>query len=932
MIRNFVFILCVLLVLSTKSGAQTYAYNQGFFNGDVVTTCGGTFYDDDTTGAYSPNLNYSVTFCSGSPGKVIQVRFTKLSIAPGDSLIVYDGNSLNAPGLDTFTGLNSNAEYVTPSLFNASGCLTFKFTSTNAGEKEGWTAKIECIFPCIQRILGIPASSPLPDVSGYTNICFGDTVGLKVAASYPDNNTYYRQSDSTSYFHWYFGDGTDTSGRNLTKIKHNYKGYGGYYAKVTIRDSNGCPATVPIHIPVRTGMRPIFNIAAPPAICLRDTFSLTPTSITGGQGSVDMQMGSFINLPVSGDSVFLPDEPPKCFTSTLQIDQFAPGQRLTNISDLKGIYMNLEHSYHGDITISITAPNGVKVMLKSTTGGTADDGTFLGEPVDETLNSSTEDTSLVGIVGKGYQYIFNSNPQKGTMWDEASNYTYSFTDNAGRTVNNHYYLPAGSYTSEESLLNLLGTPLNGNWTLEICDKQAYDNGYLFNWKLEFDQGLFPNAETYTVPVISQVWLPSSGILSVNNTTATVAPAYVGNYQFTYRVKDTFGCKYDTVIKMSVNPLPNKPSLGPDPTICTGQTKTLTVANVQSGHSYNWSTGDTNVTSIDINVPGMYWVSSTSNKGCVNRDTVNVLPFNPFAVNAGNDTMFCKSKPHQLTAVASVSIDSWMWNTGDTTSAILLKGPGTYWVEGTNMRGCRVSDTVVVRNNPINDFSLPRDTVICANSAYWLNLYPPQNAKILWQDGSTRNSRLIDKTDTLRITANYAGCLSKSQMTIKTKPVPIVNIGADTTVCIGYDVVLTAGFPGAGYRWSNGSRAATIVAKTKGLYWVETDLNGCTYRDSLKLDQQKCDCDITMPNAFSPNGDGINDLYRPTVKCFPINYSLNIFNRYGQQVFYSKDYRTLWDGTKQGQQLPIGSYYYILSFFDNNIMKDKRVTGQITLLR
>ena len=88
----------------------------------------------------------------------------------------------------------------------------------------------------------------------------------------------------------------------------------------------------------------------------------------------------------------------------------------------------------------------------------------------------------------------------------------------------------------------------------------------------------------------------------------------------------------------------------------------------------------------------------------------------------------------------------------------------------------------------------------------------------------------------------------------------------------------------------------------------------------------------MPNAFSPNGDGVNDTYRPYIKCYPRSYQLTIFNRYGQQVYYSKDYRALWDGKVNGNTAPMGAYYYILTFRNDEMMKEEKRTGNITVLR
>ncbi|GEO10864.1 hypothetical protein SAE01_33600 [Segetibacter aerophilus] len=917
-----------------KASAQVQSYylHRGFTNGATITTCTGKFFDSDPTNNYNPNENYSVTFCSGTGNKIIQVVFSSISIAAGDTLFSFDGNSINSPVLDTFTNSTQNGLYYTPSLSNASGCITFKFVSNGLEERSGWEADIRCIFPCKQKITGSIFSLPAKDATGYTNVCFGDAINFSAAIQYPDNNVVYHQSDSTSIFHWVFGDGKDTTGKNLLSVKHLYNRAGGYYARLTITDSNGCSNTEPFRFPVRTSLKPIFSITPPPYICLFDTATLQPTATTNRQPTVTTPVGSFVTLPVSGDSVFLPDNPPQCFTSSIVIEQFAPNQTLQNLEDLQGIFMNMEHSYLGDLTISIEAPNGAKVFLKTTVEGSANDGTFLGEPVDESLWGDPTDNNFSKTRGKGYDYSFSNTPEHGTMWDEVSKYNYSYTDNGGQVITQHYYLPAGSYKSEETLLPLIGTPLNGRWTIEICDKQAIDNGFVFNWKVEFKKSIFPNAETYTVPIISQVWAPAVGVVSTNQATALVSPRAAGVFPYTYHVKDAYGCSYDTTIRLTVNPIPAKPSLADDTTICNGGSLMLSVANFATTNNYHWSNSQKGTSNIIVKSAGSYWVEVLDAKGCKNRDTINVKQLDPFTVTLSSDTLLCEGRPTTLSPKASINVSGWKWNTGDTTATYIASKSGIYWVEAKDTKGCLVRDTVKVSENPISSFELPNDTSFCESSGYMLTLNPTSGSRIMWDDGTTDYSRMINKSATYHVAAEFKGCVHSSSMTVVVKPLPIFSLGKDTTICNGYDLPLKATYPGATFRWSTNTADTIYTARQGGMYWAEATLNGCSYRDSVTVMQKLCACDIKMPNAFSPNGDGINDVYRPSIKCFPRDYHLTIFNRDGQVVFDTKSYQSFWDGRYNGSNLPVATYYYTLTLFNQDLMENEKKSGSITLLR
>ena len=131
----------------------------------------------------------------------------------------------------------------------------------------------------------------------------------------------------------------------------------------------------------------------------------------------------------------------------LQFEPIIKTQKLVNLNELDGILINMEHSFLGDITIAIRAPNGVKVYLKKGVGTTAGWESFLGEPVDEPFPNSP----LSSKPGKGYDYLFSPNPKYGTMDFEKGKYKYSYTDKAGQKQVDHTYLPEGSYAADDSL-------------------------------------------------------------------------------------------------------------------------------------------------------------------------------------------------------------------------------------------------------------------------------------------------------------------------------------------------------------------------------------------------------------------------------------------------------------------------------------------------
>lgn len=156
------------------------------------------------------------------------------------------------------------------------------------------------------------------------------------------------------------------------------------------------------------------------------------------------------------DTTYLPDGSGVSYTTTIMVDGYVAGQTLNSLNEFLGICVNMEHSYLGDLTISLSCPDNTTVILENQGGS----GTNLGIPLQGDGDGP----------GVGYDYCWNSNPEYGVMSDEASGLST---------------LPAGSYTSFEPFSNFLGCPLNGPWTIVVTDNWAIDDGYIFNWGINF---------------------------------------------------------------------------------------------------------------------------------------------------------------------------------------------------------------------------------------------------------------------------------------------------------------------------------------------------------------------------------------------------------------------------------------------------------------
>ena len=156
----------------------------------------------------------------------------------------------------------------------------------------------------------------------------------------------------------------------------------------------------------------------------------------------------------------------------------------------------------------------------------------------------------------------------------------------------------------------------------------------------------------------------------------------------------------------------------------------------------------------------------------------------------------------------------------------------------------------------------------------------------------------------------------------------VNLGADTGLCLGESIMLDAGNTGASYAWSTGETTQTIlVSDIPQLVTVIATLGHCSAFDSILIDLS---CDVIIPNAFTPNGDGLNDEWQIIYKNIT-TLTLNLYNRWGELVWQSTDPNKFWDGKNHGHECEIGSYVYSLQVgFDNG--KQIQRKGNVTLLR
>ena len=513
----------------------------------LVIKCGGLFQDSGgDNGSYQANEDGMMVICSDNTnGTHIQLTFSSSDIAPGDALCFFDGNDIDAPMLSCSNDFFPGSPFVIQATAaNSTGCLTVTFNSDADDEGTGWNALINCIPACQLIQVNLANSDPpaVPLDTGWIDVCIGERIFFEGEGLFPQNNLVYEHSAANSVFEWDFGDGITGKGPN---VSHAYKESGGYKVELTVTDQFGCKSSNFITQRVRVSTKPVFAIADnfPSEVCVGETIQLNG-GIAGDSGEANITVastqGAFQTRGVRSDSLALPDGNGRSYETSISFTDYRPGDVLTSLDDLRSICLNMEHSWLHDMEISITCPNGKIAKLQEQV--LINDEVFLGNP--------TDDDGINPAPGQGKEYCWTPDATFGTFTDFANRENDS-------ELGEPYTLPEGSYNSFSPLTQLIGCPLNGEWTITITDLWEQDNGWIFSWGIEFDPELIPQLETYEPTIATFQWADHPTI--VNKTppdeprSIEAIPTTPGMVSYTFETIDDYGCRNDTSIQVKVLP-------------------------------------------------------------------------------------------------------------------------------------------------------------------------------------------------------------------------------------------------------------------------------------------------------------------------------------------------------------------------------------------
>lgn len=521
--------LCLLFPLSNYTvHAQEYAVN-----GPDIDVCGGFLVDSGASAAdYSADEDETITICSAAPETIITLVWNVFNLGTGDYLEIYDGPTTGSALIGTYSGADLASQTFTSG--NASGCYTIHFVSDGT-DQGNFAAEISCGIPCqppVSAITSAMGASPLL-------ICPGETV------SFSGDQTQFFNGGTMESFTWNFDDGT-TSNTGWPSVDHTFNEPGGYKVQLSVTDDNGCVNTNLNDFIVLVSTYPNFDLITEiNDLCSGGEAFIGVTNMAQDSSFFSDSLNSWISeswsdMPdnFNADGLHVEDDQSQCQDFYFTYNGFGPDEIIDDISDIENIYLNMEHSFMQDLIITLICPNGQSVTLHQQTGLATD----LGE------------VGPANGPGTGYLYTFSPDATNGT-WGE----------NAAAAI-----LPAGDYETVSPISDLIGCPLNGTWSLEFCDTWGGDDGYVFDYGIQFNPSLYGEMLNF-IPIYgpgcdSSFW-SGPGIVSESAGCdyINVILSQPGEYEFQYTAINNFGCSFDTTVVISVDVAPTI-NAGPDVTL------------------------------------------------------------------------------------------------------------------------------------------------------------------------------------------------------------------------------------------------------------------------------------------------------------------------------------------------------------------------------
>lgn len=575
-------------------------------------------------------------------------------------------------------------------------------------------------------------------------------------------------------------------------------------------------------------------------------------------------------------------------------------------------------------------------------------------------------TPLIGCSPLVVNFTASSRDNQSFIWDFNDGSTAGTSDS---TISYTYTIP-GVYLPKIILVDQSGCQVPV-WGIDTIQVKGVKANFGYDGQALCDAGIvqFSDSSIINDTVATFAWSFGDG-----NTATLQNPAHfyanTGQYFPQLIVSTNSGCK-DTAtltlpVKIVASPQADFTNATSGCTPVTAFFNGILIVPDSSAISWNWSMGNGNTSTLQ-NPPGQTYANpqvynirliATNSSGCKDTADKNFEVYAIPVINAGPDVQICRGTPRQLLATGGAT---YIWSPASGLTCTNCAGPMAspdftmkYKVIGTSIHGCSNIDSLAI--TVIQPFVMSNkiDDTLCIGSS--VRLFASGANSYAWSPAAGLSNTTTSipiaspsiSTRYMVVGSDAYGCFKDTgYTTVKVYPIPNVNAGSDLhmkngaqplviTPTLSGDVNWTYWLPAPGIIANNGS-TLTVKPKETTEYTIEArNAGGCKSTDRVTVFVLCDGANIFIPNTFSPNGDGANDIFYPRGSgIFQIKL-LRIFNRWGEVVFervnfLPNDANAGWDGTVKGKKSPADVYVYTAEILcENNT--PLIVNGNVTLLR
>lgn len=532
-----------------------------------------------------------------------------------------------------------------------------------------------------------------------------------------------------------------------------------------------------------------------------------------------------------------------------------------------------------------------------------------------TVSSSGKTDVLVVklILDSTHNYItskYCSNDSILTLSAPANNSLYTWIDSNNNLLSNSQSLtiktPIDSAVYTCKFNNSVDSTIVNIYTLQKYDSKADFSSSLSDCTTNTVQ--FTNQSTTNRGSLTYLWDFGDG-----TTSTEINPLHkyntVGTHQVSLSVTTTpTTCTNSTSKTITYYPKPTIKIEG-DSTLCHGVPVTL---KAQGAASYKWSTGSTDE-SIQVATTQKVWLLGYSASGCVSDTAFLRVTDRTPVVSINGKATYC---PGLSVTLKARGASSYKWSTGSIADSINVSSPGTIWVVG--YTSTCVSDTVKysVSEEPDFNVSINGNMYICSGESTTLTAAGATSYR--WSTGEKTNSITLTKAGGYSVIgSNARGCERELSFNVTEEKLPALDFTVSSSTIDSRHNKLTCkttATAGIEYSWNMGDGSTEHGPETEHTYNIPNSVN--TYTITLTATNawgcsnnlsKEIDVILFIPNVFSPNGDGVNDVFMPDV-------NLEVQDRNGVTLFKGT---SGWDGNYRLKKMPDDTYYYVVTYKDKN---------------